>query len=220
MVTGSLVLQVQGCFYSVLRSPELPDTRQLLDEYCQVLREREMDRHAEVIRSVTTEEEEELRRLGVLGRGSPEALLHLVLFNNLRAFGPKHLYRMWPVPAGKFHLIRVAPTPRSGVNRPVLDCLEWVDPADSEQPPLRMFAQPDDPLRCPLQDFRVYATKHTAGFLSHHDAIYSNQRTGVDLQSHEWYNRSPMSKSRMDKLMRALAQRIDVIRVTHTITPV
>ncbi|XP_041913968.1 uncharacterized protein LOC121678451 [Alosa sapidissima] len=203
-------LKAQGCFLSMRRSPELPVTHQLFEEYCQALRERETDRHGAVICSVTETEEEELRRLGVLGRGSPEALLHLVLYNNIRTFGPVHLYRMWPVPAGKFRFMRVAPAEVGA--RPVLDCLEWVDPADPEQLPLRMLASPDDPLRCPLEDFRLYATKHTSGFLSHHDTVYSNTRSGVDLQSSEWYIRTPMSKLRMDKVLSGLVQRIETVR--------
>ncbi|KAL2090153.1 hypothetical protein ACEWY4_014841 [Coilia grayii] len=217
-------LRAQGCFYSVLRSPELPQTRKLLDQYCKQLHERETERYAATICSVTESEEEELRRLGVLGRSSPEALLHLVLFNNLRAFGPAHLYRTWPVPAGKFRPLRLAPvSPRgSGVACvvPVPDCLEWTDPGDPSQTPLRMLAKPDVPPRCPLRDFCAYATKHTAGLISDHDALYSSVRAGVHLHSHEWYSRTPLSRARMDKMLKALAQRVEAIRITRMVAPV
>lgn len=213
-----LYLQLQSCFHSVQRSSELHVTHQSLEEYYQVLHERESDLHGAVICSVTQAEEEELRRLGVLGRHTPEALLHLVLYNNVRAFGPAHLYRMWPLPAGKFHPTRVVPTAGPGADadtdQPVLDCLEWVDLADPEQESLRMFQNTDDPLRCPLEDFRIYAAKHPGGFLGQNDAIYSNQRAGVDLKSSEWYSRAPMNKLHLDKAIGALAQRIETMRFT------
>lgn len=213
-------LQLQGCFHSVQRSSELHMTHQLLEEYYQELHERDLDLRGAVICSVTEAEEEELRRMGVLGRHTAEALLHLVLYNNVRTFGPAHLYRMWPLPAGKFHPSRVVPIAGPGVDadadtdQPVLDCLEWVDPADPEQTSLRMFQNTDDLLRCPLEDFRIYATKHPGGFFGQNDAVYSNQRAGVDPQSCEWYGRAPMSKLQLDKVIGALAQRIQTMRFT------
>lgn len=191
-------------------------THQLLEEYYQVLHERESDLHGAVICSVTEAEEEELRRLGVLSRHTPEALLHLVLYNNVRAFGPAHLYRMWPLPAGKFHPTRVVPIAGSGADadKPVLDCLEWVDTADPEQTSLRMFQNADDPLRCPLEDFHIYASKHPGGSLGQNDAVYSNRRAGVDAKSSEWYSRAPMNKLHLDKTLGALVQRIESMRFT------
>ncbi|XP_062412390.1 uncharacterized protein LOC134102327 [Sardina pilchardus] len=207
-------IKSQGCFHCLLRSPELPAAAQLLAEYLRALRERETDGYGALICGASAAEEEELRRAGVLGRGSPAALLHLVLYNNIRAYGPAHLYRMWPAPAGKFRFMRVVPAQVGA--RPELDCLEWTDPADPEQTPLRMLGTPSDPSRCPLEDFRLYCTKHAGGFLSYSDPVYSNVRPtrGADPASGDWYLRTPISKQRMAKLLAALAQRIQSARAT------
>ncbi|XP_063056616.1 uncharacterized protein LOC134450658 [Engraulis encrasicolus] len=226
------ILRGQGCFYCVMRSPELPASHKLVQQYLHQLYEREMEHYGAVICSVTDGEEEELRRLGVLGRSSPDALLHLVLYNNLRAFGPKHLYRMWPVPAGQFRPLWLKPPPpsppRPGTSaaapRPLPDCLEWTDPGNpgnpNPAPPQRMQARPEEPARCPLRDFIIYYKKHVTGMISDHDAFYSNVRAGAATNSQEWYSRSPLSSKSLDKMLQAMAHRVEAIRISGMVPPV
>ncbi|KAL7867275.1 hypothetical protein AOLI_G00150890 [Acnodon oligacanthus] len=199
-------LREHGCAFSLYKSKEMISAYTALQTRMRELQWQELESHLDI----RNDEEKELRERGVLSRQSPQGLLNLVLLNNLRAFGKGHLRRDRVLFFGEFCLGH-EPQPALG-NRVRLEYLEWKNSSSSFSEPcaVRMYALIDNPACCPLQDFNLYAAKHIGGFPSYFEAFYLTPN--ACLKPVVWYSREPLCRRRLEKMIKALSQYIQIIR--------
>nr|XP_015220769.1 PREDICTED: uncharacterized protein LOC107079625 isoform X1 [Lepisosteus oculatus] len=200
----------EGSSLSLLKSPEFAGSREALQARFQQLWWREKESEMEVLEGVSQEEETELRLMGVLGRFSPGSLLNLVLLNNIRAFGRRHLRGEWPVRFGNFCLVKESRT--SNGDGGAVEYLEWRDPSSSPPRPLCLRALLDNLDRCPVQDFKEYARKRQTGYITPSDPFYVACRP---LQSHWddiWFVRKALTWARIERMVKVLSQQVLAIR--------
>ncbi|MGH0132589.1 UNVERIFIED_CONTAM: hypothetical protein FKN15_050128 [Acipenser sinensis] len=202
-------LRSEGYGLSLTKSPEFSGSREALRSRFRELWRREKERETKAIEGLGFEEEEELRLKGVLSRLSPEGLLTLVLLNNTRAFGRAHLTQSWPVSWGDFRLVREAGVGDGGEG--VTEYLEWRDLRGSE-PHLRLYSTPENPERCPLQDFKEYVRRRSGGYLSPQDPLYVSCKPLNSAWEDTWYCRKALPKSKMEKMVKVLSQQVLAIR--------
>ncbi|RXM93690.1 hypothetical protein EOD39_18813 [Acipenser ruthenus] len=202
-------LRSEGYGLSLTKSPEFSGSREALRSRFRELWRREKERETTAIEGLGFEEEEELRLKGVLSRLSPEGLLTLVLLNNTRAFGRAHLTQSWPVSWGEFRLVREAGVGDGGEG--VTEYLEWRDFRGSE-PHLRLYSTPENPERCPLQDFKEYVRRRSGGYLSPQDPLYVSCKPLNSAWEDTWYCRKALPKSKMEKMVKVLSQQVLAIR--------
>ncbi|CAB1314204.1 unnamed protein product, partial [Coregonus sp. 'balchen'] len=203
-------LQNQGCSFSIRKSAEFTNTIRELDSCCQHLRQREWDRDILVIQSLRREEEAALRQAGVLSRATPDGLLNLVLFNNLKAFGKFHLEGVWPGRISDFHTA-METHPGTG-NGEKLEYLEWNNTHFPDQSPVRMHGLADDPECCPLRDYKLYVSKRVGSRLIATDAMYCCPLSRYRPWDDYWFSRHAMPKPRLEKMITALSHHILSVR--------
>ncbi|KAL6469253.1 hypothetical protein MHYP_G00227770 [Metynnis hypsauchen] len=202
-------LRDHDCAFSPYKSKELINAYTALQTRTRELQWQELESHLDILLGIRKDEEKELRERGVLSRQSPQGLLNLVLLNNLRALGKGHLRRDRILVFGEFCLGH-KPQPALG-NGVRLEYLEWKDSSSFSEPyAVRMYSLIDNPACCPLQDFKLYAAKHSGGSPSYFDAFYLTPN--ACLKPVVWYSREPLCRMRLEKMIKDLSQYIQTIR--------
>ncbi|KAL7855089.1 hypothetical protein SRHO_G00172790 [Serrasalmus rhombeus] len=208
-------LRDHGCAFSLYKSKELINAYTALQTRTRELQWQELESHLDILLDIRKDEEKELRERGVLSHQSPQGLLDLVLLNNLRALGKGHLRRNRVLVFGEFCLgHEPQPALGDGVR---LEYLEWKDNSSSFSEPyaVRMYALIDNPACCPLQDFKLYAAKHSGGFPSYFEAFYLTPN--ACLKPVVWYNREPLCRMRLEKMIKDLSQYIQTFRARRQV---
>ncbi|XP_064353277.1 uncharacterized protein KIAA1958-like [Dromaius novaehollandiae] len=189
--------------YNVVRGLEFRASQEALKQKCQQLTQKERERDWHILENLTDKDVESLRKKGILSRMQPEGFLHLMLINIIRGFGANTHNQSQNLYWGQLVLKK---------NEEGLEYLEWKDELDVEvntgESTARVFAKPDNPDNCPIQDYKEYAKRRPLDMLHDHDPLYLAPKPLCSVWDQIWYCRKSLTKAKMEKIMKVIIQQV------------
>ncbi|XP_063065811.1 uncharacterized protein LOC134457768 [Engraulis encrasicolus] len=192
--------------YSITRDPEFRRSQEALKRKQLELKVKGKGNKPHKALKLTTSDELQLRKRGLLSRHNPEGLLNLVWLNTTRAFGHCTGFHSAALRWGDIRLT----CPEAG-----LECLEWTyqEPGDGIRAPrragteCRIYATPTHPHTCPVQDYREYAQRRPQAMLHSSAPFYLSIKPVVNLAALHWFNCSALGKNKLAKMVKVMCEK-------------
>ncbi|XP_074834250.1 uncharacterized protein LOC142002222 [Carettochelys insculpta] len=189
--------------YSVIKGLEFTASQEALKAKCQHLIRKERERDWNILENLTDRDVEELRKKGILSRLHPEGFLHLMLVNIIRGFGANTHSQTPTLWWGQIVLKK---------NEQGLEYLEWKDDlntqASTEKSVLRVYAKPDNPGTCPIQDYKEYVKRRPLDMHHDRDPFYLSPKPLCCIWDQIWYCRKSLTKTKLEKMMKVIVQQV------------
>uniref|UniRef100_A0A8B9SAV5 ZMYM2-like/QRICH1 C-terminal domain-containing protein n=2 Tax=Apteryx owenii TaxID=8824 RepID=A0A8B9SAV5_APTOW len=189
--------------YNVVRGLEFRASQEALKQKCQQLTQKGRERDWHILENLTDKDVESLHKKGILSHMHPEGFLHLMLINIIRGFGANTHNQSHNLYWGQLMLKK---------NEEGLEYLEWKDALDAEvntgESAARVFANPDNPNKCPVRDYKEYAKRRPLDMLHDHDPLYLCPKPLCSVWDQIWYCRKSLTKAKMEKIMKVIIQQV------------
>uniref|UniRef100_A0A8C9LAL0 ZMYM2-like/QRICH1 C-terminal domain-containing protein n=1 Tax=Pavo cristatus TaxID=9049 RepID=A0A8C9LAL0_PAVCR len=189
--------------YSVVKGSEFRASQEALRQKHQLLSQREREEKWSLLENLTDENMDHLRKKGLLSQTNPQGFLHLMFVNIIRGFGASTHNQGQDLYWGQLVLRRDV----AG-----LEYLEWkhdlnAEGAAGESLP-HLFARPNNPDNCPVQDYKKYAEKRPGDMLHDSDPLYLSPRHTYSVWDQVWYSRKSLTKARMGKMLKVILRQV------------
>ncbi|XP_035204337.1 uncharacterized protein KIAA1958 homolog isoform X2 [Oxyura jamaicensis] len=189
--------------YSVVKGVEFRTSQEALKLKHQHLAQKEREGEWAILENLTDENVDILRKNGLLSQMTPQGFLHLMLINIIRGFGASTHNQSQKLYWGQLVLRK---------DEAGLEYLEWkndlhAEEAAGEAAP-HLFARPDNPDNCPIQDYKKYAKRRPLDMLHDYDPLYLSPKPLYSMWDQVWYCRKSLTKARMEKMLKAIIQQV------------
>ncbi|XP_031460080.1 uncharacterized protein KIAA1958 homolog [Phasianus colchicus] len=189
--------------YSVVKGSEFRASQEALKQKHQLLSQKEREENWALLENLTDENVDNLRKKGLLSQTNPQSFLHLMFVNIIRGFGASTHNHGQNLYWGQLVLRR---------NVAGLEYLEWKHDLNAEeaagQSVPHLFARPNNPENCPVQDYKKYAEKRPGDMLHDYDPLYLSPRHMYSVWDQVWYSRKSLTKAKMGKMLKVILQQV------------
>ncbi|KAM8795109.1 uncharacterized protein KIAA1958-like [Eudromia elegans] len=196
--------------YNVVRGMEFRASQDVLKQKCHQLTQKERERDWHILENLTDKDVESLHKKGIVSHTHPEGFLHLMLVNIIRGFGANTHNQSPNLYWGQLVLKK---------NEEGLEYLEWRDELDAEantgEPTVCVYAKPDNPENCPVQDYKEYAKRRPLDMLHDYDPLYLTPKPLCSVWDQIWYCRKSLTKAKMEKIMKVIIQQVGGTEKKH-----
>ncbi|XP_010290366.1 PREDICTED: uncharacterized protein KIAA1958-like [Phaethon lepturus] len=189
--------------YSVVKGLEFRASQEALKLKHQHLSQKEREGEWSILENLTDEDVGSLCKKGLLSKTHPQGLLHLMFTNIIRGFGASTHSQSHNLYWGQLVLKK---------NEGELEYLEWRDDLSAEvntgQLRPRLFAKPDDPVNCPVTDYKEYAKRRPLDMLHDYDPLYLAPKPLCSIWDQIWYCRKSLTRAKMEKILKIIIQQV------------
>ncbi|XP_010224406.1 PREDICTED: uncharacterized protein KIAA1958-like, partial [Tinamus guttatus] len=196
--------------YNVVRGMEFRASQEALKQKCQQLTQKERARDWSVLETLTDRDVENLHKKGVVSHTHPEGFLHLMLINIIRGFGANTHNQSHNLYWGQLVLKK---------NEEGLEYLEWRNGLEAEantgETTVCVYAKPDNPENCPVQDYKEYAKRRPLDMLHDYDPLYLAPKPLCSVWDQIWYCRKSLTKAKMEKIVKVIIQQVKGTEKKH-----
>ncbi|XP_025894633.1 uncharacterized protein KIAA1958-like [Nothoprocta perdicaria] len=196
--------------YNVVRGMEFRASQEALKQKCQQLTQKERERDWHILENLTDKDVESLHKKGIVSHTHPEGFLHLMLVNIIRGFGATTHNQSHSLYWGQLVLRK---------NAEGLEYLEWREELEAEASPGEpgpcVYAKPDNPNNCPVQDYKEYAKRRPPDMLHDYDPLYLAPKPLCSVWDQIWYCRKSLTKAKMEKIMKVIIQQVKGTEKKH-----
>ncbi|XP_051495823.1 uncharacterized protein KIAA1958 homolog isoform X2 [Apus apus] len=193
---------------SVIKGLEFRASQEALKLKQHQLTQKEREGEWSILENLTDEDMASLRKGGLLSKMHPESYLHLIFINIIRAFGARTHRQSRNLYWGQLVLQK---------SQGELEYLEWIDELKEEKSTgnsgPRLFAKPDNPSDCPVEDYKRYARRRPPDMLHSWDPLYLVPKPLFSWWDHVWYSRKSLTKAKIEKMLKAVIQQIKMPRI-------
>ena len=196
---------------SLLESVEFSGMREALKSKQKNLKSQGKGNRSRAAEPLTEAEINQLYQQGELGLATPQSLMNTLWFNNCVYFGlrggqAEHRAMCWGDVCLKsdsngnefLELVERATKTRTGEN---------IRDVRKKQP--RAWANTDDPSRCPVEAYKLYAAKRPPQYCNENDPFYIATVTNNPRPTHSerWFISQPVGKNKLCALMSTMCDR-------------
>lgn len=189
--------------YSVVKGAEFRTSQEALKLKHQHLSQKERAGEWIILENLTDENVDVLRKNGLLSQMTPQGFLHLMLINIIRGFGASTHNQSQNLYWGQLVLRK---------DEAGLEYLEWKNDLRAEETTgeaaPHLFARPDNPDNCPIQDYKKYAKKRPLDMLHDYDPLYLSPKPLYSMWDQVWYCRKSLTKAKMEKMLKVIIQQV------------
>ncbi|XP_068518121.1 uncharacterized protein KIAA1958-like isoform X2 [Anas acuta] len=189
--------------YSVVKGAEFRTSQEALKLKYQHLSQKEREGEWTILENLTDENVDVLRKKGLLSQLTPQGFLHLMLINIIRGFGASTHNHSQNLYWGQLVLRK---------DEAGLEYLAWKNDLHAEETTgeaaAHLFARPDNPDNCPIQDYKMYAKKRPLDMLHDYDPLYLSPKPLYSMWDQVWYCRKSLTKSKMEKMLKVIIQQV------------
>ncbi|XP_071583798.1 uncharacterized protein KIAA1958 homolog [Heliangelus exortis] len=191
--------------YSVIRGLEFRGSQEALKSKHHQLAQKEREEEWSVLENLTDEDVANLRKSGLLSRSNPQGFLHLIFINTVRGFGARTHSQSHSLYWGQLVLKETEEE---------LEYLEWVDDLRAEgstgAPGAQLFAQPDSPETCPVEDYKEYSRRRPPDTLNDCHPLYLAPRPQFSMWDQVWFCRKALAKAKLEKMLKVIIQQLKI----------
>ncbi|XP_072213376.1 uncharacterized protein [Excalfactoria chinensis] len=189
--------------YSVMKGSEFRASQEALKQKHQLLSQQQKEKKWTLLENLTDENVDHLRKSGLLSHSNPQGFLYLMFVNIIRGFGASTHNQGQNLYWGQLVLRRDV----AG-----LEYLEWkhelnAEGAEGESVP-HLFARPNNPENCPVQDYKKYAEKRPGDMMHDYDPLYLSPRHMYSVWDQVWYNRRSLTKAKIGGMLKTILQQV------------